>query len=154
MLFAHYLCAFFRNCFPCCILYWTACLYNNACIESNEQGPNVAVWCLGLNRHCPHCAGRQAGIELRLEVMSQILQGVDSRSGTRIWNLLAASCLLPLTSQGAFQVYWITLGRLNGTVKLHAAEAALGPLPSAAESSSTALPISITTSTSKFPGRK
>lgn len=45
-----------------------------------------------------------------------------------------------------------TLGRLNGTVKLCAVEATMGQLPSAAESSSRALPISISAHFSKFPG--
>lgn len=88
------------------------------------------------------------------KVMRQTLQREDSGSRTRIRNLLAASCLLALTSHGAFQLYWITLGRLNGIVKLCTVEATMGQLPSAAESSSTALPISISAHMSKFPGRR
>lgn len=86
--------------------------------------------------------------------MRQTLHGVDSRSRMGIWNLLAASCLLALTSHGPFQLYWVTLGRLNGIVKLCTVEATMGQLPSAAESSSTALPISISARVSKFPGRR
>lgn len=45
-----------------------------------------------------------------------------------------------------------TLGTLNGIVKLCAVEATMGQLPSAAESYSTAHPISISALFSKFPG--
>lgn len=86
------------------------------------------------------------------KVMRQTLQRADRGSRTRIRNLPAARCLLALTSHGAFQLYWITLGRLNGIVKLRTVEGTMGQLPSAAESSSTALSASVHTWASSQEG--
>lgn len=125
----------------------------------------MSVSCWRLNKYSP-LSGRQCSAGLRLEGD----QPHPTRSGEqklkRIWNLLASGCLFWQATglsiwTGLSQMDSLndlktllhnTPGRLNGIVKLCAVEAAMGQLPSAAESSSRALPISISAHFSKFSG--